>query len=188
MDPERYCKAVGEWSEADHLEERLNVEVYLALSQGRADIITPIAKLLRSEVNIDPVVRDALADAFEGKSRRGSKIEFRVAGQDSGSLPGWAAQHARFRRDLEISERISQVRAEGSKLHEALPVVSAEFLIGEDTCRGALRVRSRFDKWLAKNKEAYATVGVNLPPELRQAMLEGIYFRHELYREKTSTS
>lgn len=184
MEPERYGKASGEWSEEDHVEERLNLEVYLALSQGRADILAPIVALLRSNVGIDPIVRNALADAFEGKRRLGSRIEFRIGGQDSGSLPGWATTRSRFVRDLEIATRIAEVRAEGLKRHLALTQVAAEFLIGEDSCRRAMGIKSRFDAWLEQTKDLYVDVGASLPMEMRQVQLREIYFQSEVYKRK----
>lgn len=182
MDPERYGKAATEWSEEDYVEECLNLEVYLALSQGRADILTRIVALLRSNVGIDPIVRDALADAFEGKRRLGSAIEFRICGQDSGSLPGWATKHLRFLRDLEIAKRIAELRAEGMKRDAALTQVAGEFLIGEDSCRRAIGVGSSFEVWLEEAKVLFAHVGATLPAHLRHVRLREIYFQSEIYQ------
>ncbi len=168
-------------TECEKRAEALNIEAYLALGQARADIVTPIVELLRSDVPIDAIVRNALADAFEGRDRLGIPISFKVVGQDMGPLGGKAQKYSRFKRDLKIGKMIDEDRHAGATREHALELAAQHFCIGEDSCRRAIGVHSKFVKWRSSVGEEIAGE-MRLPDELRDGMLKSIYFHHAIWR------
>lgn len=175
----------SDWTDEDYKAEALNSEAYLALSQARADIITPIVELLRSDVPLDDVVRHALADAFEGKARFGIPISFKVVGQDMGPLGGKAQKHRRFNRDIEIGQLIYEERHVGATRERALEIAAQRFCIGEDSCRRAIGIHSKFEKWRCSQGDVI-TKEMKLPDELCDEMLKSIYFHRVIWQANQS--
>lgn len=180
---DRFDRPIDEWSDEDRHAERLNTEVYLSLSHARADIMTPIVNLLRSRVPIDAMVREALADAFEGKHRYGIPIIFKVHRQDLGPLGGKAQKAKRFKRDLEIGRDIQEQRRSGATRDQALTAAAERFRIGEDSCRRAMRVLLAFDRWRSEEGEALMSILVG-PPDLQAGLVESLYFERVIWAAK----
>ncbi|OQW44370.1 MAG: hypothetical protein A4S16_03525 [Proteobacteria bacterium SG_bin6] len=190
MTSDRYDRPYSEWTDEDQEAEHLNSEAYLALGQGRADIVGPLVALLRSSRPIHQGVRDAIADALEGKNRGGIPIRLEVAGQNQGKLGGWAGKLMRFRRDLEIGDLVADRRALGDTLDDAIDAAAGEFLIGRDSCRRAVGVHRRCAEWLkgseaARLREDFSFVQNG--SELTK-ILESLYFQYFLWRSPQSDS
>lgn len=186
---DRYEKPYGEWTEEDHEAERLNMEAYLALGQGRADIVTPLVALLRSSQPIHSIVREAVADALEGKDRYGIPIRLEVKGQNQGQLGGWAGKRKRFYRDLAIGEFVEKRRTDGDTFELAVIAAADHFIIGQDSCRRAISVHRQYETWLADDGPHFRKLFSCIVDDgKREEALKGLYFQTVLWRAPQSSS
>lgn len=131
--------------------EHLNFEAFLALGLARASIIDPIVTLLRSDAPINPIVRNAIADAFEGK-RPGGAPQFVVKGTGRGAHIGLSHNH--FRRDVAIARYVSELRAGGARAGDAIRKASDKFRMSEKTCEAAVTKTAKMDEWINANPMA----------------------------------
>lgn len=123
-----------------------NLEAYLALSGARADVAGVLARFLRSEAPIDPVLRLALADALEGKRPPGCPT---LLVTQIGRGPESASGLQRFRMHVAIAEDVERRILDGVKRQDAERATATQFIVGEDLCHKAVTGYRKMQKWLA---------------------------------------
>lgn len=126
--------------------ESANLEAYLALSGARADVAGVLARFLRSDAPIDPLLRLALADALEGKRPPGCP---NLVVTQIGRGPKSASGLQRFRTHVAIAEDVERQILEGATRQEAERATATQFIVGEDLCHKAVTGYRKMQKWLA---------------------------------------
>lgn len=103
--------------------ERLNIEAYKALAglYGQSDGEERLAELLRSEVAIDPIVREALAQALSPNGERYSGVRLRLANLGAGDFVGKMRTR---RKKLGIGQQALQLIAAGNTRADAESLVA----------------------------------------------------------------
>jgi hypothetical protein len=126
--------------------ERLNHEAFLALAgiYGQDEGQEKLAALLRSAVDIDPIVRGALADALSANGVEYSKVRLRLSGLQDGRF---ARQHKTRLKALELGQRVLELVAAGESRTEAESIVASEFNCSLDSAKKATDYARRFAEW-----------------------------------------
>jgi hypothetical protein len=161
-----------EWPD-DWMEE--NTEVFLALRNAREQPTQIIAAFLRSNTPIHPLLRTALADAFEGVGPDGS-VRFEVQGVPYG--PFTPGGRRRLQRDMSIAEFVADRRSQGAKRSEAEREAAAHFSIGEDHCHKAVTQVGKMHKWLDENMPLTPPDHWSPPADVWRALCYDTYLLH----------
>lgn len=135
----------------EDLAEELNTHAYLAMSRIRRDVRGALAELFRSGVPISQMVRNAIADAFEGKSVR-DRVTFEISNQKAGPLGDYADRIGKFQRDMAIARFIDDRRGppDNLTLDDAAADAADHFGIGEKTCKAAVLKARKMEAWLER--------------------------------------
>ncbi|WP_277968210.1 hypothetical protein [Sphingomonas echinoides] len=133
-------------------EEALNLRAYLAMSRINAHAERRLAELLRSEVPIHRIVRDALADAIEGKNAK-DRVTLKVVEKTAGPLGGSAESRHKFHRDMEIVRFITERMTGPARTtrERALEEAASRFHESEATCDKALGKGTKFRQWVSQH-------------------------------------
>jgi hypothetical protein len=158
--------STGEWPQ-EWL--RANEEAFLALSGARSDVGGILARLLRSDTPLDPLLRAALADALEGKRPAGCP---HLAVTNIGRGHEAPAGVARFRRDVELAEYTEKQIAEGAKRQDAEREAAAHYGVGEDLCHKAVTGYRKMRRWL-ESQSFKPPAGV--PDEVWENVVQATY-------------
>jgi hypothetical protein len=135
----------------EDLAEELNTHAYLAMSRLHRDVRAALAKLFRSGVPISQAVRDAIADAFEGKSVD-DRVTFEVSNQKAGPLGDYADRIGKFQRDMAIARFIQDRRdpPHNMTLDDAAAEAEEHFGIGIKTCKAAVQKARKMEAWVER--------------------------------------
>ncbi|WP_267394972.1 MULTISPECIES: hypothetical protein [unclassified Sphingomonas] len=155
----------------------LNVRAYLAMSRVEANIVKHLTALLRSDVPIDPMVRRALADAFEGRNVA-DRVTFKVTDLKAGPLGDIAERRYRFQRDMAIARYIEERRSgpDHLTLDAAERAAESIFGIGQKTCHAAVGKARKMAAWVAQRYPERPALLRHLTPEQYRHQLECEYF------------
>ena len=147
-------KSYSEMTDEEREAEELNTRAYLAMSRISAGVVERLVELLRSDAPIHPMMRSAMADAFEGKSQY-DRVTFKIVGQKDGALGDWAERRHKFHRDMVIARYIEELRNPPRELtlakasEAAADHFSAENLTPR-TCAAAVEKALAFKRWQAR--------------------------------------
>lgn len=171
-------KSDGEQASDELLAEQLNTSAYLAMSRVEANVVQHLVALLRSHVPIDPMMRNAMADAFEGK-KVNDRVTFRVIDQKVGPLSDSADRRYRFFRDMAISRFIAERRAAPHLLSlELAAEAAAEAFphVGVKTCLAAVDKGRKMKAWMDKHYPDRPIIHSLVSDEQYRHFLEAEYF------------
>ncbi len=173
-------KAYDEMSEDERRADELNTRAYLAMSRVNAGVVDRLVELLRSNVVIDPIMREAMADAFEGKNQH-DRVTFKIVGAKDGALGDWGERRYRFHRDMAIARYIDDLRNPPRELtlakaaESAADHFSAENLTPR-TCAAAVEKAQAFRRWEARFCPSRPGVFAHHTEEQYRLALEIEYF------------
>ena len=147
------------------------------MSRVEANIVRHLAALLRSDAPIHPMVRRAMADAFEGKSST-DRVTFKVTDLTAGPLGDFADRRHRFMRDMAIARYIKERRSAPHKmtLDAAERAAEASFGIGQKTCHAAVGKERKMQAWVGKTYPERPPLLQHLTEEQYRHQLEIEYF------------
>lgn len=164
----------------DERAEQLNTRAYLAMSRINAGVVDRLVELLRSDVPIAPMMRRAMADAFEGKKQY-DRVTFKIVGQKDGALGDWAERRHKFHRDMAIARYIEELRNPPRELTLAkASEAAADYFSTENltprTCAAAVEKALAFSRWRARFCKTRPTFFDSFDEERYQLALEIEYF------------
>ncbi|QTH20820.1 hypothetical protein HRJ34_21230 [Rhizorhabdus wittichii] len=159
-----------------------NTEVFLALRGARENPAHIIAQFLRSLTPIHPLLRDALAEAFEHEQPKGG-LYFEVRGLRQG--PDTAGGRRRLRRDMEIAEFVESRRSTGSSRADAEAAAANHFGTSVDQAHKSVTEARKAEKWLEQNWTNHAPLrgGEDLSTLWRNIGLDK-YLQHRAERTR----
>jgi hypothetical protein len=142
--------------ELEELESDRNRRAYLAIQGLSEDWAADLIFLLRSKEPIDRLVRDALADAIDPKSK--SPVRFTMQGQKP--FRDAVRSITRRREWMTIGEWIDARIGAGASRTDAIIAASQEFYASIEKCDKALDYYRRCRDWLSlrDNDERMADV------------------------------
>ena len=160
------------------------MEAMLALGLARPSIIAPIVALLRSNAPLDPAVRTALADAFEGM-RPGGAPQFVVRGTGRGAHVGLSI--ANFDRDVSIARFITEQQSKGISKKDALSAAADKYRMSEKHCEAATTKTAKMDRWLSSNPpdEQESLVIRDMAPTEHQRFRERMFWGRFIFSDQT---
>lgn len=141
-------------SDSDH---RANLRAYFALSGASLDWRGDLVRLLRSEIPLDRMLRDRLAELIENQDGDGPSLRLHNVKPELDRLKRNAALH----QWMEIGRWITARRAQGRTREAAILEASALFNASDKKCEQALGYFVRADEWVsgALLTEAGAAIG-----------------------------
>lgn len=147
-------KPYADMTDEEREAEDLNTRAYLAMSRINAGVVERLVELLRSDAPILPMMRNAMADAFEGKSQY-DRVTFKIVGQKDGALGDWAERRHKFHRDMAIARHIEELRNPPRELTlEKAARAAADHFSSENltprTCAKAVEKALAFKRWEAR--------------------------------------
>jgi hypothetical protein len=155
----------------------LNTRAYLAMSRVEANVVRHLTALLRSGAPIDPIVRQAMADAFEGKNAA-DRVTFKVTDLTAGPLGDSAERRYRFQRDMAIARYIQERRSSPERLtlDAAERAAEALFGIGQKTCHAAVGKERKMQAWVQRTYPERPPLLQHVTPQQYRHQLECEYF------------
>lgn len=156
----------------------LNLRAYLAMSRVEANVLDHLVALLRSDAPIDPMIRTAMADAFEGKCAS-DRVTFKITDQKAGSLGDFSDRRHRFFRDMDIALFIEERRAPPDNLTLELAAREASRvfpLVGEKTCLAAVDKARKMQVWVDQNFPERPDLYRNVTDDQYRHFLQSEYF------------
>ena len=154
----------------------LNKRAFFALKGYSLDWAADLIALLRSNVDIDPIIRETLADAIGGGNVDGTTLSL------SGNKPNryLKAAHAARKSWRKIAAWVAQKQSEGVKYEKAIEAAALEFRVSEKKCEAAVTYTNDYAAWAVGKTVEFATT-----PEQADAMLAARYddfhFRNNQY-------
>lgn len=155
-------------------EEDLNRRAYLAMSRINPHVERRLVELLRSDVPIQRYVRNAIADALEGKNAN-DRITLKVDDKTLGPLGDFATKRDKFHRDMAIARFVAGLRPQLSR-EKALEAASNQFNESEALCDKALKKASDWAEWVEKYYPERPSLWANVTDEQYRHLLEVEYF------------
>lgn len=149
--------------------DNLNKRAYFALKGYSLDWSSDVVALLRSNVDIDPIVRQTLADAIGGGTVDGTTLTL------SGNKPNrfLKAAYAARKSWRKIAAWVAQKQSEGVKYEDAIEAAATKFRVSEKKCEAAVTYVNDYAVWSVGKTVNFAT-----SPEQARAMLAAIYDDH----------
>lgn len=151
--------------------EALNLDAYLALQGFREQPQKHLQALLESDCEIDPMVRQALADAFGPSPPKGG-LTFKIEGLGKQPTADFLKDKKRFDR-LAIGRQVEALKQTGLKEKEAIRSVAKQNVLGkalsEKDVAGCATFARKADSWIAEKRSE--------EPSLHPIVLAGIFCR-----------
>ena len=137
--------------------ENLNLRAYIALAGGAFDWRDDLARLLRSDVPLERLLRDRLADFVENRTDEGLSLDLIGQKKSRDRFVGVAIKH----EWMEIGRSIQTLIDAGAPRGSAIELVSDHAAAGVKKCEKALQYYRRTAKWIDKvlQTEAGAAIG-----------------------------
>jgi len=142
---------------ADDDPKNLSLRAYLALQGASLDWRGDLAELMRSDVPLDRMLRDRLADAIENQGGEGPSIELNNHKEARDRFAGVASRH----EWMEIGRWIEGERQRGVPKGASLEAAERHFGVGIKAAEKALTYYNRAKLWIdgALKSEAGQALG-----------------------------